>query len=130
MAFKTPDDLKYLKSHEWARTDGDEVVIGITDYAQDALGDVVYIELPEVGTTFAAGAQFGAIESVKAASDLFMPVGGEVVAVNSALVDDQSPVNKDPYGAGWMLRIKPTAGGEGDLLDPTAYDEYVKSIAH
>ena len=130
MAFKTPDDLKYLKSHEWARTEGDEVVIGITDYAQDALGDVVYIELPEGGTTFAAGAQFGAIESVKAASDLFMPVGGEIVAVNSALVDDQSPVNKDPYGEGWMLRIKPTAGGEDDLLEPTAYGEYVESIAH
>jgi glycine cleavage system H protein len=106
MAFKTPDDLKYLKSHEWARTEGEEVVIGITDYAQDSLGDVVYIELPEVGTTLTAGTLFGAIESVKAASDLFMPVGGEIVAINSALVDDQSPINRDPFGEGWMLRAK------------------------
>jgi len=130
MRFKTPDELKYLKSHEWARTEGDEVVVGITDYAQDALGDVVYIELPEVGTTLAAGALFGAIESVKAASDLYLPVGGEVVAVNIALQDDQSPINRDPYGEGWMLRLKPTPGGEADLLDAAAYGQYVESIAH
>lgn len=130
MAFQTPENLKYLNSHEWARFEGEEVVIGITDYAQDSLGDVVYLELPEVGATFAAGDLFGAIESVKAASDLFMPVGGTVVAVNSDLINDQSPINTDPYGQGWMLRIAPVEGGEDKLLDAAAYNEYVDSIAH
>lgn len=130
MAFQTPENLKYLNSHEWARFEGEEVVIGITDYAQDSLGDVVYLELPEVGATFAAGDLFGAIESVKAASDLFMPVGGTVVAVNTDLLNDQSPINTDPYGQGWMLRIAPVEGGEDKLLDAAAYNEYVDSIAH
>jgi glycine cleavage system H protein len=130
MAFQTPENLKYLNSHEWARFEGEEVVIGITDYAQDSLGDVVYLELPEVGATFAAGDLFGAIESVKAASDLFMPVGGTVVAVNTDLLNDQSPINTDPYGQGWMLRIAPVEGGEDKLLDAAAYKEYVDSIAH
>lgn len=130
MAFQTPDNLKYLHSHEWARVEGEEVVIGITDYAQDSLGDVVYLELPEVGTTLAAGELFGAIESVKAASDLFMPVGGEIIAVNSDLINDQSAINTDPYGQGWMLRIAPVEGGEDKLLDAAAYKEYVDSIAH
>lgn len=130
MAFQTPENLKYLNSHEWARFEGEEVVIGITDYAQDSLGDVVYLELPEVGATFAAGDLFGAIESVKAASDLFMPVGGTVVAVNTDLLNDQSPINTDPYGQGWMLRIAPVEGGEDKLLDAAAYKEYVNSIAH
>jgi glycine cleavage system H protein len=130
MAFQTPENLKFLHSHEWARVEGEEVVIGITDYAQDSLGDVVYLELPEVGTTLAAGELFGAIESVKAASDLFMPVGGEIIAVNSDLINDQSAINTDPYGQGWMLRIAPVEGGEDKLLDAAAYKEYVDSIAH
>jgi glycine cleavage system H protein len=127
MSFNTPPELRYAKTHEWARTEGDEVVVGITDYAQDALGDVVYIELPEVGSTFKAGEVFGVIESVKASSDLYAPVAGEVTAVNSALDDDQEPVNKDPYGAGWMLRIKPS-GDEGELLDAAGYEEFVATL--
>ena len=130
MAFKTPPDLKYAKSHEWARVDGDEVVVGITDYAQDSLGDVVFIELPAVGASFVAGDVFGAIESVKAASDLIMPVAGEVVAVNEGLDDDQLPVNQDPYGEGWMLRVRPASALPSDLLDADAYEKLVESIAH
>lgn len=129
MSFNTPPDLRYTKTHEWLRVEGDEVVVGITDYAQDALGDVVYIELPQVGATFAAGDVFGAIESVKAASDLYAPVGGEVVAVNTALEDDQSPINSDPYGAGWMIRMKPS-GEEGELLDAAAYEQVVETALH
>lgn len=130
MSFKTPSDLKYAKSHEWARVEGDEVVVGITDYAQDSLGDVVFIELPAVGASFAAGDVFGAIESVKAASDLIMPVAGEVVAVNEGLNDDQLPVNQDPYGEGWMLRVRPASALPEGLLDADAYEKLVESIAH
>jgi glycine cleavage system H protein len=129
MSFTTPDDLRYSKSHEWVRVEGDEVVVGITDYAQDALGDVVYIELPQVGDKVSAGATFGVVESVKASSDLYAPVGGEIVAVNSDLEADQSAINGDPYAAGWMLRIK-TDGSEEDLMDAAAYAAFVDSIAH
>ena len=130
MAFNTPSDLKYAKTHEWVRFEGDEAVVGISDYAQDALGDIVFIELPEVGATYAAGAIFGAVESVKAASDLYIPVGGEVVAVNEALVNDQSPINNDPYVGGWMLRVRPVPGGEDELLDAAGYEQFVESIKH
>lgn len=129
MSFTTPPDLQYTRTHEWVRVEGDEVVIGITDYAQDALGDVVYIELPQVGDTFAPGEVFGVIESVKASSDLYAPVGGEVIAVNTALEDDQSPVNSDPYGAGWMLRLK-ASGAMGELLDAAAYAQVVEEAQH
>ncbi|NJP04285.1 MAG: glycine cleavage system protein GcvH [Chloroflexaceae bacterium] len=124
MSFNTPADLRYAKTHEWVRAEGDAVVVGITDYAQDALGDVVYIDLPAVGDSFAAGEVFGVIESVKASSDLYAPVGGEVIAVNSDLEDDQSVVNNDPYGTGWMIRLKPS-GEEGELLDAAAYEQVV-----
>ncbi len=127
MSYNTPEDLRYARTHEWARVEGDEVVVGITDYAQHALGDVVYIELPEVGTTYQAGESFGVIESVKASSDLYAPMSGEVLAVNSDLEDDQEVINTDPYGAGWMLRIKP-AGGEAELLNAAAYTEFVASL--
>ncbi len=129
MSFNTPSDLRYAKSHEWVRVDGDEVVVGITDYAQDALGDVVYIELPGVGDSFAPGDVFGVVESVKASSDLYAPVGGEVVAVNTALEDDQSAINTAPYGEGWMLRLKPS-GEEGELLDAAAYEQVVAEEQH
>jgi glycine cleavage system H protein len=129
MSFNTPADLRYSKSHEWVRSEGDEVVVGITDYAQDALGDVVYIELPQVGTEFKPGDTFGVVESVKASSDLYAPIGGTVVAVNSDLEGNQEPINKDPYAGGWMLRIKPS-GDEEELLDATAYIAFVDSIAH
>jgi glycine cleavage system H protein len=109
------------------RTEGDEVVVGITDYAQHSLGDIVYLELPEVGATFKPGEVFGVIESVKASSDLYAPVAGEVTAVNSELEDDQEAINTDPYSTGWMIRVKP-AGGESELLDAAAYDEFVATL--
>jgi len=129
MAFKTPAELQYAKTHEWIRIEGDEATIGITDYAQDSLGDVVYVELPDVGASFAAGDPFGAVESVKAASDLYMPVGGEVSAVNSALVDKPEILNGDPYGDGWMIKIK-VAPGVGALMSAEAYEKYVDEIKH
>jgi glycine cleavage system H protein len=129
MAFKTPGDLQYTRSHEWIRIEGDEATVGITDYAQDALGDVVYVELPEVGASFEAGASFGAVESVKAASDLYLPVAGEVLEVNSALIDQPEVLNSDPYGEGWMLKIR-VAPGVGALMSAGAYEKYVDEIKH
>ena len=129
MAFKTPSDLQYTRSHEWIRIEGDEATVGITDYAQDALGDVVYVELPEVGASFEAGATFGAVESVKAASDLYLPVAGEVLEINSALIDQPEVLNSDPYGAGWMLKIR-VAPGVGALMSAGAYEKYVDEIKH
>jgi glycine cleavage system H protein len=127
MSYNTPNELRYAKTHEWARTEGEEVVVGITDYAQHSLGDVVYLELPEEGTTFKAGERFGVIESVKASSDLYAPIAGEVTAINSALEDAQEPINTDPYGEGWMIRMKP-AGDEGELLDAASYAEFVATL--
>jgi glycine cleavage system H protein len=129
MSFKTPAELQYARSHEWIRIDGEEATIGITDYAQDALGDVVYVDLPEVGASFDAGDTFGAVESVKAASDLYMPVAGEVAEVNSALIDTPEILNGDPYGAGWMVKIK-VAQGVGALMSAEAYEKYVDEIKH
>jgi glycine cleavage system H protein len=129
MAFKTPADLQYTRTHEWIRIEGDEGIVGITDYAQDALGDVVYVELPEVGARFEAGAAFGAVESVKAASDLYMPVAGEVIAVNDALVSQPEILNRDPYGEGWLIKIK-VAPGVGALMSAEAYEKYVEGIKH
>jgi glycine cleavage system H protein len=127
MSYNTPNELRYAKTHEWARTEGEEVVVGITDYAQHSLGDVVYLELPEVGATFKAGERFGVIESVKASSDLYSPVAGEVTAINSALEEAQEPINTDPYGEGWMIRMKP-ADDEGELLDAAGYAEFVATL--
>ncbi|NJN19229.1 MAG: glycine cleavage system protein GcvH [Oscillochloris sp.] len=124
-----PADLRYSKSDEWIRVEGDELVIGITDYAQDQLGDIVYLELPQVGATFEPGQSFGVIESVKASSDLYAPIGGEIVAVNSALEGDQMPINQDPYGEGWLIRVKPS-GAEEELLDAEAYAAYCDERAH
>ena len=129
MSFKTPTDLQYTRSHEWIRIEGDTATVGITDYAQDALGDVVYVELPDVGASFEAGATFGAVESVKAASDLYLPVAGEVLEVNSALVEQPEILNSDPYGEGWMLRIR-VAPGVGALMSAGAYEKYVDEIKH
>ena len=129
MSTNIPADLRYSKSDEWVRAEGDEVVIGISDYAQDALGDIVYLELPQVGASLTPGATFGVIESVKASSDLYAPVGGEVVAVNSALEGNQEPINKDPYGEGWLVRIS-TSGDEEELMDATAYATYCEGRAH
>lgn len=125
MAWKTPSELKYAESDEWYKVEGDIVTIGITDYAQDQLSDVVYIELPETGDTLEAGDSFGVIESVKAASDLYTTVGGEVVEVNDDLEDEPEQVNDDPYGAGWMLKLKASdLGPLDDLMDAATYAEY------
>jgi len=109
------DSVRYQESHEWARRDGQFVVVGISDYAQDSLGDIVYVEFPEVGTSKSKGDPFGVVESVKAASDVYMPVGGEIVATNEALEDNPGTVNESPFDAGWLIRVKPT--------DPTEYDD-------
>ncbi|KJV38502.1 glycine cleavage system protein GcvH [Acinetobacter brisouii] len=102
-----PTDLKYVATHEWAKIEGDLVVTGITDHAQDALGDLVYIEVPEVDRHLDAGEQAGVVESVKTASDIYSPIAGTVVEVNTSLEDEPESVNNDPYGAGWMYKIKP-----------------------
>lgn len=117
-----PEDVKYATDHEWARVEGDEVVIGLADYAQDQLGDIVFVELPGEGDTFDKGDEFGTVESVKAVSELYMPLGGEIVAVNEALEDDPALVNSDPYGEGWLIRLKPADMAEFEaLLDKAAY---------
>jgi glycine cleavage system H protein len=117
-----PNDLKYTADHEYLKaTDAADVFfVGITDYAQDQLGDIVFVELPKVGATFNAHDTFGTIEAVKAVSELFSPVSGEVVEINSALDGDPSSVNRDPYGAGWMIKMRVTGGTEG-LMDAAAY---------
>ena len=119
-----PEELQYTRSHEWVRTEGDTATIGITDHAQDELGDIVFVELPEVGDTFGAGDSFGTVESVKAVSDLYAPVGGEVVEVNSALDDVPEKVNEDPYGDGWIVRLR--VSGEGDLLSAAEYEKVLE----
>ena len=119
-----PGDLQYTKSHEWVRIEGDTATIGITDYAQDELGDVVFVELPEEGDTFDAGESFGTVESVKAVSDIYAPVGGDVVEVNSALEDAPENINEDPYGEGWIVKLRTTDGA--DLLAPEEYEKVVE----
>ena len=116
-----PDDLGYTKEDEWTRRDGNIVAVGITDYAQDQLGDIVFVELPAVGDAVTAGETFGTIESVKAVSDLFSPVTGTVTEVNGELGDKPELVNEDCYGGGWMLKVELAAGVEPDLLDAAAY---------
>lgn len=116
-----PEDLVYTKDHEWARLEGEVVVVGISDYAQDQLGDIVFVELPEVGDSFSAGDEFGTLESVKAVSELYLPVGGEIAAVNEELDDAPELINQDPYG-GWIVKIKPDDPGDlGKLLDRNGY---------
>jgi glycine cleavage system H protein len=123
-----PDDLHYSKDHEWVRVDGDVAVVGITDYAQDSLGDVVYVELPKVGDDFAANESFGSVESVKAVSEVFSPVSGEIVGTNEALADTPEKVNQDPYGEGWMIRVKMSNPGEVDsMLTAAEYEDFTKA---
>jgi len=122
-----PDDLRYAKDHEWTRLEGDKVKIGIDDYAQDQLGDIVFVELPEVGATFSKGEEFGTVESVKAVSELFMPIGGEILAINTALEETPEHVNNSPYDEGWMIEIKPNDVAEMDtLMDKEAYIKMLK----
>ncbi|CAB5081415.1 Glycine cleavage system H protein [Olavius algarvensis associated proteobacterium Delta 3] len=122
-----PEDVRYSEDHEWARSEEDKVRTGISDFAQDQLGDIVFVELPQVGDTFQKGAEFGTVESVKAVSELYMPIGGEILAVNTALEDAPELVNNSPYEEGWMVDIKPDNAGEIDqLMDKNAYLEILK----
>lgn len=123
-----PDDLHYSKDHEWVRVDGNVAIVGITDYAQDSLGDVVYVELPKVGDDFAANESFGSVESVKAVSEVFSPVSGSIAAINDALSDEPEKVNTDPYGDGWMIRVEMSNPGEVDsLLTAAEYEDFTKA---
>ena len=122
---KYPDDLRYTSSDEWIRVEGDTATVGITDYAQNALNDIVYVELPDVGSTWSVNQVFGVVESVKAAADLKLPIDGEVTEVNAALEDTPESINTDPYGKGWMVRvaIQNSSALEG-LMDAAAYKQY------
>jgi glycine cleavage system H protein len=120
-----PAELLYGRLHEWIRVEGDAVVIGITHYAQDQLGEVVYVELPEVGTGVATGEELGTLESVKAVSEFLAPVGGEVIGVNERLEDEPNLVNEDPYGDGWLVKISGSVESE-DLLDAEAYQQFLE----
>ena len=123
-----PDDLHYSKDHEWVRVEGNTAVVGITDYAQDSLGDVVYVELPKAGDEFAANEPFGSVESVKAVSEVFSPVSGVISGANETLNDEPEKVNQDPYGQGWMIRIEMSNPGEVDsLLTAAEYEDFTKA---
>jgi len=126
--YNTPQALLYAKSHEWLQVDGDTATVGISDYAQHALGDIVFVELPDVGASFGAGDVFGVVESVKAASDIYLPVAGEVTAINEALLDTPETVNSAPYESGWLIKIK-LAGEPAGLLDAAAYEQLVEEEA-
>jgi glycine cleavage system H protein len=122
-----PEDLHYSKDHEWIRVEGDTGTIGITDHAQQALGDVVYVELPKSDESFSAHEAFGSVESVKAVSEIFTPVSGQVTEVNEALQDEPEKVNNDPYGDGWLIRVKMSNKGEIDsLLSAAEYEDFTK----
>ena len=123
------DGLKYAEDHEWANTEGDTVKIGITDYAQDQLGEIVFVELPEVDSEFNKGDEFGTLESTKAVSELYMPIGGKIVAINEALEDEPERVNKTPYGDGWIIEVVPSDPAELDVMvDKDAYLELLKGL--
>lgn len=121
-----PKDLKYTKEHEWVKVEGNIATVGITDYAQDSLGDVVYVELPQEGGTVTKNEPFGVVESVKAVSDLYSPISGSVHEVNDAIIDSPEAINEDPYGDAWMIRVE--IGNTGDLSDLMSSDEYQKFI--
>ena len=126
-----PSDLKYAKSDEWVRVEGNTATVGISDYAQDALSDIVYVDLPQVGATFAAGAAFGSVESVKAQSDVYLPVAGTVTAVNDTLSQSAGLVNSDPFGAGWLVKLTVTdPAALASLMDAAAYEAFCASRAH
>jgi glycine cleavage system H protein len=126
MSFDVPDDCRYLDSHEWARQADGTVTVGISDFAQDELGDVVFVELPDEGAELTAGEDFGVVESIKAVSDIYAPVSGTVTAVNDALRDEPELVNEDPYGDGWLLAVEPADESELDaLLSPEEYGDQI-----
>jgi len=124
-----PDDVRYAEDHEWIRSEGDKVRIGISDYAQDQLGDIVFVELPQSGDTFEKGEEFGTVESVKAVSELYMPIGGEILSVNAALEESPDLVNQSPYNDGWMIEVKPSDSAELEaLITRDAYLEMLKGL--
>ncbi|MDA0747059.1 MAG: glycine cleavage system protein GcvH [bacterium] len=124
---EVPESLKYTSAHEWVRVEGEEGVVGITDYAQGELGDIVFVELPVVGARLEKGNAFGTVEAVKTVEDLYAPVSGEVVAVNDALAEDAVQINSDPYGEGWMIRVRIESHAEVDgLLDAAAYGKLIQ----
>ena len=123
-----PGDLKYTREHEWLRQEEDgSVTIGITDHAQSALGDLVYVELPDVDQDVESGGEMAVVESVKAASDVYAPLGGTIIQINEALSDDPEKINADPYGDGWIVRLRPS-GDAGDAMDPDAYQDFLDQL--
>lgn len=123
-----PEDLHYSKDHEWVRVEGDQAIIGITDYAQNSLGDVVYVELPKPGDECAANEPFGSVESVKAVSEVFTPIAGVVATINESLADEPEKVNSDPYGEGWMIRLRMANPGDvHSLLTAAEYEDFTKA---
>ncbi len=126
-----PRDLKYTKSHEWVRIDGDVATFGLTDHAQSELGDITYLELPEVGGTVTQAEPFGVVESVKAASDIYAPLDGEVIEINASAVDAPDVVNKSPYEDAWLIKVRISdAGQSANLMDPDAYDTFEQESTH
>jgi glycine cleavage system H protein len=125
-----PDDRRYTKSHEWIRLDGDVATVGISDHAQKELGEIVFVELPEVGEIFDANEEFGTIESVKAVSELFLPVAGEILELNKVLADEPGAVNEDPHGDGWLVKIKISSDAELDeLMNGSTYEKFIEEEA-
>jgi glycine cleavage system H protein len=123
-----PGNLKYTRDHEWTRLEGDLAIVGITDFAQNELGDIIFMEFPEVGESFDQGSPFGTVEAVKTVADLFMPVSGEIVEINGSLEDAPEQVNEDPYGAGWIVKVRPSNPTEVDhLLDAQAYQNLISA---
>ena len=130
MEYKVPEDLLYVKDHDWAKVEGDVATFGITDYAQQALSDIVYVELPEVGTEVKKGQSYGTIEAVKAVADLIAPLSGEVIEVNEALNDDPALLNRDPYGEGWIVKVKLSNPDEAkELMSAEEYKKFLEEIA-
>ncbi len=128
MEYEFPDDLKYMKTHEWARIEGDTATIGITDYAQHQLGDIVYVELPEIGRTLEKESSAGEIESVKAVGEILMPLSGEVVEINAIIIESPESINSSPYGDGWMMKIKVSNSSEiNELLSVEDYKKIVEA---
>lgn len=124
-----PADLKYTKDHEWAKVEGQTITVGITDHAQSALGDVVFVELPQLGRALKKGDTFGVVESIKAVSDLYAPITGKITAVNSALSGEPAKINSDPYGSAWLVKMEVTdPASMGELMDAGAYSKYVASV--
>ncbi len=124
-----PDEAYYTENHEWASLDGEEAIAGITDYAQDQLGDIVFVEMPQIGDSFGKGEEFATVESVKAVAEIYLPIGGEIVAVNRSLEDSPERVNTSPHGEGWIVRIKPADAGElKALMNKNAYLDMLKGL--